>query len=71
MNLLWKLIRGFFGFWYDFVIGDDWAGAAGVAVLIGGSWLLLHFGVAAFWFGPVSIVATSVLLVSRRVRRSA
>lgn len=71
MNLIVRMLRGFFGFWYSFVIGDDWVGAAGVAVLIGGSWLLVHFGVTAFWYGPLAIAATAVALVRRGLRRSA
>ena len=27
-----RWLRSFGGFWYDFVIGDDWRGAAVVAV---------------------------------------
>ena len=70
MSRMGRIVRGFFGFWYSFVIGDDWLGAAGVAVLIGGTWLLLHFGVAAFWFGPLAIAVTATALVARALRRS-
>jgi hypothetical protein len=30
-----RLIKGFAGFWYDFVIGDDWKIAAAVVVTLG------------------------------------
>lgn len=29
-----NLLRGFFTFWYDFIIGDDWKIAAGVVVTL-------------------------------------
>ncbi len=71
MSWIWKALKAFGGFWYGFIIGDDWAGAAGVAVLIAGTWLLLRFGVRAFWFGPVVIGGTAVVVVVRGLRRSA
>jgi hypothetical protein len=37
-----KFVRGFFQFWYDFVIGDDWKiAAAVVTVLIAGALAVL------------------------------
>jgi hypothetical protein len=30
-----RLIKAFAGFWYDFVIGDDWKIAAAVVVALG------------------------------------
>jgi hypothetical protein len=30
-----RLIRGFARFWWDFVVGDDWRIAVGVAVVLG------------------------------------
>ena len=33
-----RFVRGFFQFWYDFIIGDDWKiAAAVVAVLVAGA----------------------------------
>jgi hypothetical protein len=29
-----RFVRGFFRFWYDFIIGEDWRIAAGVAVVL-------------------------------------
>jgi hypothetical protein len=29
-----RYLRGFFGFWYDFLIGDDWGIAAGVVIVL-------------------------------------
>ena len=30
-----KLIKGFFQFWYDFIVGDCWEIAVGVAMVLG------------------------------------
>ena len=62
-------LRSFGAFWYDFIIGDDWFAAAGVLVLLGSAYGLLHLGVRAFWTGPVVIVATMITLVLRAERR--
>ncbi len=71
MERLWSWVVGFGRFWYSFVIGDDWMGAVGVLVLIGGTWALVSAGVVAFWLGPVVISATGALLVHRGLRRQA
>lgn len=63
-------LRAFGMFWYRFVIGDDWMGAAGVLILVGGSWLLLRSNIPAWWFGPVVIVITATTLVARGLRRA-
>ena len=38
-------MRGFGRFWYDFVIGDDWRIAAGVAAVLGVGALLVRLGI--------------------------
>jgi curli biogenesis system outer membrane secretion channel CsgG len=30
-----RFVSGFFRFWYDFVVGDDWRIAAGVVAVLG------------------------------------
>ncbi len=34
MGLLGRIVIGFFRFWYDFIVGDAWEIAAGVAVVL-------------------------------------
>ncbi len=36
-----KYIKGFFAFWYDFIVGDAWEVAAGVVLILA----LLYVGV--------------------------
>jgi len=43
-------------FWWDFVVGDDWLPAVGVALAIGGTAALVEAGVAAWWLLPAALV---------------
>jgi hypothetical protein len=53
-------------FWWDFVVGDDWRVAAGLAVLLGACAAVAHDGVAAWWVVPVGVV----LLLAESLRRA-
>jgi hypothetical protein len=55
---LWRWTSAFGQFWYDFVIGDDWAAAAGLLVMLGAGYGLLRAYVSAWWAGPVVITFT-------------
>ena len=37
-----RWLRSFGAFWYDFIIGDDWRGAAVVAAALAATALLVH-----------------------------
>jgi hypothetical protein len=53
-----RWLRSVGAFWYDFVIGDDWRGAAVVAVAIAVTALLTRAaGVNAWWLLPASVAA--------------
>ena len=52
-----RWLRSFGAFWYDFVIGDDWRGAAVVVVALALTALLVHTaGVNAWWLLPVCVI---------------
>ncbi len=55
-------------FWWDFVIGDDWTAAAGVALAIGATAALAAAGVAAWWLLPPAVVAVLYLSLRRATR---
>ncbi len=60
-------LQGSGGFWYRFIIGDDWTVAATVAAALVVTWLLHTAGVAAWWLPPlVAVAATGASL--RRIR---
>ena len=64
-----RYVVSFARFWWDFVVGDDWTVAAGVAVALGLTSLLTHDGVNAWWLLPLAV---AVLLAASlwRVTRS-
>jgi hypothetical protein len=64
-----SLVRAFVGFWWHFLVGDDWTIAAGVIVAIAATWGLLQTSVAAWWLLPLVCVAILTLSVRRASRR--
>jgi len=53
-----RWLRSFGAFWYDFVVGDDWRGAAAIALALLVTALLVHVaGVNAWWLMPVCVLA--------------
>lgn len=49
-------LKGFGAFWYDFIVGDDWRVAVGVAAGLAATWAADRAGLAAWWVMPVVIV---------------
>jgi hypothetical protein len=64
-----KHIRAFGAFWYDFVIGDDWLVAAGVAVALALTYALSRTAVPAWWLLPLFLVVLLPLSLWRARRR--
>ncbi|MCQ4083591.1 hypothetical protein NGB36_24075 [Streptomyces sp. RB6PN25] len=52
-----KWLRSFVLFWYDFIVGDDWRVAVGVAVTLAVTVGLVHSGVNAWWLLPLVVAA--------------
>ena len=50
---------------WDFVVGDDWLAAAGVALAIGLTALLAALGAAAWWVMPVAVLLVLVASLRR------
>ena len=58
-------------FAWDFVVGDDWVGAAGVVAVLALAWLLVHVAhVAAWWVLPPGVTAVLAVTLRRAVRPS-
>jgi hypothetical protein len=54
-----KRLKAFGAFWYDFVIGDDWQIAAGVALALA---LIAVLGLVTAWAWLVAPLAVLILL---------
>jgi hypothetical protein len=58
-------VRRFGRFWWDFVVGDDWRAAVGIAVAIGVTAALVAGGVDAWWLMPAAVAAILWLSLRR------
>jgi hypothetical protein len=63
-----RYIRSFGLFWWDYIVGDDWRVAAGLALAFGLTWLLAHNGIAAWWVLPLAVAVLLVGSVRRESR---
>jgi len=63
-----KYVVAFGRFWWNFIIGDDWRVAVGLAVAFGLTWVLAHHGIAAWWVLPLAAVVLLVASVAREAR---
>jgi hypothetical protein len=61
-------LRSFGRFWWNFVVGDDWRVAAGVAVALAVTYLLAHEGVNAWWLLPAAVGVVLSESLRRAVR---
>ena len=61
-----RYVRSFAAFWWDFVVGDDWRVAAGIAVALALTGLLTHYGLSAWWLLPVAVA----ILLGRSLQRA-
>jgi hypothetical protein len=66
-----KYIRSFARFWWDFIVGDDWRVAAGLALALGLTSLLTHSGANAWWLLPVAIALLLAASLWRATRKAA
>jgi hypothetical protein len=61
-----RYVVAFGRFWWDFIVGDEWRVAAGVAVALVLTWMLTHEDVNAWWLLPAAIV----LVLGMSLRRA-
>jgi hypothetical protein len=62
-------VKRFFGFWYEFVIGDDWSIAAGVALALGLTRVLVQLGLNPWWLMPLAVTAALAISLRREVSK--
>jgi hypothetical protein len=63
-----RYIKSFGLFWWNFIVGDDWRVAAGLAAALGLTWVLAHNDVTAWWLLPVAVGLLLVGSVRRESR---
>ena len=65
-----KYLRSFGRFWWDFIVGDDWRVAAGLAIALALTWMLEREGVSAWWVLPPAVGLLLAESVWREARGS-
>jgi hypothetical protein len=63
-------VKGFARFWWDFLVGDAWRIAVGIAVGLGLTALLAATSVPAWWLLPLAVATVLWLSLWRVARRS-
>jgi hypothetical protein len=58
-------IRGFFRFWYDFIVGDDWTVAASIGGALVVTGLLNLAGVVSWWVLPTTVIVITGVSLRR------
>jgi hypothetical protein len=61
-----RFVRSFGRFWWNFVVGDDWRVAAGIAIALALTWFLAHRGVDVWWLLPAAVA----LVLGESLRRA-
>jgi hypothetical protein len=66
-----RQLRSFGGFWWDFIVGDDWRVAAGIVLALGATSLCTHEGIDAWWLPPLAVALVLAGSLRRAARRAA
>jgi hypothetical protein len=53
---------------WDFIVGDDWRTAFGVALALGVTALIATAGVSAWWVMPLAVLGLLALSIRRAAR---
>jgi hypothetical protein len=65
-----RYVRAFGRFWWDFIVGDDWTVAAGVALALGLVAILVDRGLNAWWLVPLAVALLTGVSVWREASSS-
>jgi hypothetical protein len=64
-----QYLKQFLMFWYDFIVGDDWVVAVGVAAALVLLTQLVSRSVNAWWLMPLAIVGLLALSLWRETQK--
>ncbi len=62
-------LRSFARFWWDFLVGDDWLVAVGVALALGLTAILVGADRDVWWLLPLAVAAVLAVSLWREARR--
>jgi hypothetical protein len=62
-------LRGFARFWWNFIVGDDWRVALGIAVALAATWGITDRGGNPWWLLPFAIVFVLAASLWRATRQ--
>ena len=60
-----RRVAAFGRFWWDFVVGDDWRVALGIALALGATAIVAAAGLDAWWLLPLCVAVVLGLSVRR------
>jgi hypothetical protein len=64
-----KQLAAFARFWWDFVVGDDWLAAAGIALAVGATAAFAADGLPAWWLLPLATLLVLSITLRRAITR--
>jgi hypothetical protein len=70
MSWVMRKVKGFFAFWYDFIVGDDWRVAAAVVIALGITYGVSRSSVPSWWIMPVAVALVLTASLWRVTRPS-
>ncbi len=65
-----RYIKAFLLFWYDFIVGDDWVIALGVAFTLSATYWLVQNHHNVWWVLPVAVVLLLAISLGREAQRA-
>jgi membrane protein implicated in regulation of membrane protease activity len=65
-----RWVIAFLRFWYDFIVGDDWLIAVGIAAAIALTALIADQGLDAWWVMPLAVIALLAGSLRRALRKA-
>jgi hypothetical protein len=65
-----RRLRSFGRFWWDFVVGDDWRVAAGVAIALALTWAVADGEANPWWLLPIAVALLLAFSLWRETRRA-